>query len=103
MVRGGRWNDHRTTLDAMLWVLRCGPPWRDMPDRYGRWQSVYSRFRRWSRDGTLGIESFARCAPALPSQDANPADGEIKILGIDRQRCVGRVGGLRQRFTICDN
>lgn len=51
--RGGRWNDHRTTLDGMLWVLRCGPPWRDMPERYGRWQSVYSRFRRWSRDGTL--------------------------------------------------
>ena len=37
----------------MLWVLRCGPPWRDMPERYGNWQSVYSRFRRWSGDGTL--------------------------------------------------
>lgn len=51
--RGGRWNDHRTTLNGMLWVLRCGPPWRDMPERYGNWQSVYSRFRRWSGDGTL--------------------------------------------------
>lgn len=39
--RGGRWNDHRQTLDGMLWVLRCGLPWRDMPERYGCWTSVY--------------------------------------------------------------
>lgn len=52
-TRGGRWNDHRQTLDGMLWVLRCGSPWRDMPDRYGSWKSVYSRFRRWTDDGTL--------------------------------------------------
>ena len=51
--RGGRWNDHRQTLDGMLWVLRCGSPWRDMPERYGSWKSVYSRFRRWTDDGTL--------------------------------------------------
>jgi transposase len=51
--RGGRWNDHRQTLDAMLWVLRCGSPWRDMPERYGSWKTVYSRFRRWTDDGTL--------------------------------------------------
>jgi transposase len=52
-ARGGRWNDHRQTLDGMLWVLRCGSPWRDMPERYGSWKSVYSRFRRWTDDGTL--------------------------------------------------
>jgi transposase len=51
--RGGRWNDHRTTLNGMLWVLRCGTPWRDMPERYGSWKTVYSRFRRWTDDGTL--------------------------------------------------
>ena len=44
--RGGRWNDHRQTLDGILWVLRCGSPWRDMPERYGSWKTVYSRFRR---------------------------------------------------------
>ena len=36
-ARGGRWNDHRATLDGMLRVLRCGSPWRDMPERYGSW------------------------------------------------------------------
>ena len=50
---GGRWNDHRATLDGMMWVLKSGSPWRDMPERYGSWKSVYDRFRRWSSDGTL--------------------------------------------------
>lgn len=50
---GGRWNDHRTTLNGMFWVLNSGAPWRDMPDRYGKWQSVYHRYRRWTRDGLI--------------------------------------------------
>jgi transposase len=49
--RGGRWNDHRTTLNGMFWVLNSGAPWRDMPERYGRWQSIYDRYRRWTREG----------------------------------------------------
>ena len=48
--RGGRWNDHRATLNGIFWVLNSGAPWRDMPERYGRWQSVYHRFRRWTRE-----------------------------------------------------
>jgi transposase len=49
--RGGRWNDHRTTLNGMLWILRSGAPWRDLPERYGKWKSVYHRFNRWRREG----------------------------------------------------
>lgn len=49
--RGGRWNDHRTTLNGMLWILRCGAAWRDLPQRYGKWPSVYHRFNRWRREG----------------------------------------------------
>lgn len=32
--RGGRWPDHRTTIDGMMWRLRTGTPWRDLPERY---------------------------------------------------------------------
>jgi len=48
---GGRWNDHRVVLDGIFWVLNSGASWRDMPERYGPWQSVYHRFRRWIREG----------------------------------------------------
>lgn len=51
--RGGQWNDHRMMLNGMLWRLRTGAPWRDLPERYGSCKSVFDRFNRWSRDGTL--------------------------------------------------
>lgn len=49
--RGGKWADHRTLLNGIFWVLNAGTPWRDMPDRYGRWETVYGRFRRWNEEG----------------------------------------------------
>ena len=51
--RGGKWNDHRTVMNGMFWVLRSGSSWRDMPERYGKWQTIYDRFVRWRTDGTL--------------------------------------------------
>ena len=49
--RGCPWKDHRTILNAIFWILRSGAPWRDLPERYGPWQTVYDRFRRWQREG----------------------------------------------------
>jgi transposase len=43
--------DHRAVVDAILWVLRTGAPWRDLPERYGPWHTVASRFYRWCRAG----------------------------------------------------
>jgi transposase len=44
--------DHRRVLEGMLWVMRTGAPWRELPARYGSWQTIYSRHQRW---GTAGI------------------------------------------------
>ncbi|ALN71867.1 transposase IS4 [Aureimonas sp. AU20] len=44
-------HDNRRFLDGMLFVLRAGCPWRDMHERYGKWNSVYVRFRRWAEQG----------------------------------------------------
>jgi transposase len=43
--------DHRTILNAILWRLRTGAPWRDLPERYGPWETAYCRFRRWQQAG----------------------------------------------------
>ena len=48
---GGQWKDHRTVLNGMFWILNSGAQWRDMPERYGKWQTVYDRYRRWTREG----------------------------------------------------
>ena len=51
--RGGRLKEPRKMLNGMFWVLRTGTSWRELPDRYGPWQTVYHWFNRWRRDGTL--------------------------------------------------
>jgi len=43
--------DHRTILNALLWLLVTGGPWRDLPDQYGPWRTVASRFYRWLHSG----------------------------------------------------
>jgi transposase len=39
-------------INGILWRTRTGSPWRDLPECYGRWETVYGRHRRWSIDGT---------------------------------------------------
>lgn len=50
---GRPWSPHRIVLDAIFWILRGGSPWRDLPGEYGPWQTVYGRFSRWRKDGTI--------------------------------------------------
>ena len=48
---GPRRVDDRRVLNGILWVLRTGAPWRDLPERYGPRTTVYNRFNRWSKAG----------------------------------------------------
>jgi transposase len=50
--RGGRWADHRTVINGIFFRTRAGCPWRDLPEGFGNWKTVYNRHRRWSLDGT---------------------------------------------------
>jgi transposase len=43
--------DDRRIINAIVWKLATGAPWRDLPERYGPWQTVYTRFRRWMLSG----------------------------------------------------
>jgi len=58
--RGGQWVDHRRVNNGILWKLRTGATWRDLPARYGSWQSCYDRTRRDQR------RRFDAAAPAAP-------------------------------------
>ena len=49
--KGRHGADNRLFVDAVLWLVRAGAPWRDLPDEFGKWNSVFIRFRRWAKKG----------------------------------------------------
>ena len=61
---GGHGKDNRLFINAVVWVARTGAPWRDLPERFGLWNSVFQRFNRWAKAG-VWEEVFA----ALKSPD----------------------------------
>ena len=64
--RGRHGNDNRLFVDAVLWLVRAGAPWRDLPEEFGNWNSVFQRFRRWAKKGVWeGIFSALGINPDL--------------------------------------
>jgi transposase len=65
--RGGQWKDDRTMLNGILWRLNTGAPWRDLPERYGPWQTVHHRFSQMRQSGLLDrIMSEGKPSPISP-------------------------------------
>jgi transposase len=56
--------DNRLFVDAVLWIARTGAPWRDLPERFGKFNSVWRRFDRWARTGV-----WAKVFEALQDPD----------------------------------
>src|ERR671922_2503339 len=72
-TRGRRRIDDRRILNGIVWKLRTGVAWRDVPERYGPWATLHTRFRRWAKDGT-----FERMLQA--AQARADAAGDIDVL-----------------------
>jgi transposase len=50
--KGGHpWAEHRQILNGLFWKLHTGAQWRDIPERYGCWSTIYDRYRRWCQEG----------------------------------------------------
>jgi transposase len=65
--RSGRPNrDRRQVVNAIRWRVRTGAPWRDLPERYGPWETAYGLFRTWQRDGV-----WASVREKLPAHAAD--------------------------------
>lgn len=80
--------DNRKMLNAMLWVIRSGAPWRDLPEYYGSWSSVYTRFRRWEKAGVF--DQMLEVLSAEPDFESVMIDASIVRV---HQHGAGAKGG----------
>src|SRR3712207_4096032 len=85
---GATGKDNRLFLEAVLWRVRTGAPWRDLPSGFGHWNSVFRRFRRWVRAGV-----FERVS-GEPDFEYALVDGTIVSA---HQKASGAKGGPRTR------
>ena len=79
--KGGRpAKDKRTFINAIIWLLRTGAPWRALPEEYGSWNAVYSRFRRWQIKGSWKAVFLALASD--PDLEAVMIDGTYRSVPI---------------------
>ena len=89
---GATGKDNRLFLEAVLWRVRTGSPWRDLPSGFGKWNSVFQRFRRWVKGGVF--ERVFACLSDEPDFEYALIDGTIVSA---HQKASGAKGGLKVR------
>ena len=87
-------HDNRPIVNGILWHLRTGAPWRDVPDKYGKWITVYQRFRRWSEAGIWEAVA-SRLAEAMADNSRHSIDSTT-VRG--HVSAAGTKGGLANRL-----
>src|SRR5918997_5605270 len=90
--------EHRRIINGIRWILRTGAPWRDLPERYGPWQTVASRFYRWRKAG-IWERLFAAVQPQADAKgqldwDLHFVDGTVVRA---HQHAAGAKKGTRRR------
>ena len=93
--RGGRpASNHRQVLDGIFWITRTGAQWRDLPEEFGKWSSVYRQFRRWT---LAGLWEFI--LDVLNDSEVMPDQVQMIDSTIIRahHQAAGAKGGLRDR------
>ena len=92
----GRPGGHRRTLDGIFWIMRTGAPWRDLPEFFGEWNSVYQQFRRWSLSGLWDL-----LLETLSSSGAAPKTVQMIDATVIRahHQAAGAKGGLKKKLS----
>ena len=93
--QGGRpATDHRRVLDGIFWIARTGAAWRDLPEEFGKWSSVYRQFRRWTLAGLWEL-----VLDALNDSGAVPDGVQMIDSTVIRAHhlAAGAKGGLKDR------
>ena len=84
--------DNRRFVEGVLWIVRTGAPWRDLPESFGKWSSVWKRFRRWALKGVF--EKLFQALSHEPDFEYALIDGTIIKV---HRHATGAKGGLSIR------
>jgi putative transposase len=90
--KGRHGEDNRLFVDAVLWIARAGAPWRDLPEEFGNWNSVFQRFRRWAKKGVW--QSLFNALVENPDFEDLIIDSTIVRA---HQHAAGAKGGAKMR------
>ena len=93
--RGPKPQNNRQIINGMFYILRTGSPWRDLPDHFGTWNSVYQQFRRWSVSGLWDTMLEALNATGAVQSSVQMIDSTIVRA---HQHAAGAKGGLKTRI-----
>lgn len=85
-------DDNRLFIEGVLWLVRAGAPWRDLPPHFGKWGSVWKRFRRWAEKGVF--ERIFNELSTDPDFEYALVDGTIIKV---HRHATGAKGGLSIR------
>src|ERR671932_463594 len=93
--------DHRRILNAIIWKLRTGAPWRDLPERYGSWSTVHSRFRRWRLAGVWDrvLAAIQQQADAAGQLDWAVHFVDGTVIRAHQHAAGAKKGTLRRRLS----
>jgi transposase len=86
--------DNRPIVNGILWRIRTGAPWRDVPEKYGKWITVYQRFRRWSAAGIW--EAVATTLAQAMADNSRHSIDSTTVRG--HVSAAGAKGGLTNRL-----
>ena len=108
--RGVKRVDDRRVINGILYALRTGIPWRDMPEQYGPWSTIYNRFNRWSKAGIWDmifeaiVDSHNVDTVMVDSTSVRAHPTAAKLKKTDKRRCLGRSrGGLGTKIHASNN
>ena len=93
---GRKPTNHRLVLDGVFWIARTGAPWRDLPEEFGKWSSVYRQFRRWTLAG-LWEQIMDALNGSGPVPDALQMVDSTVIRA--HHHAAGAKGGLRDKVS----
>lgn len=88
--RGRPWKDARAVLNGILWILRTGAPWHDLPERYPPYQTCHRRFQSWVRKG-----AFKKVLQVLAEELRNRGGLDLSECFIDGTFVAAKKGGSR--------